>query len=62
MNNVYCLITEDTFIGGEPAVKGKKYEVDEATLKQLVRCKRAVPCDPPKNAGPSKAKAVEVEE
>ena len=62
MNNVYCEITEDTFIGGEPAKAGKKYEVDEHTLKQLVRCKRGKPCDPPKNAGPSKAKAVEIED
>ena len=56
----YVEITDDTFIGGEPASKGKKYEVDEATLKQLVRCKRAVACDPPKNSTP-KAKAKEVE-
>ena len=30
----YCKIIDDTFIGGEPAAKGKVYEVDEATLKQ----------------------------
>ena len=56
----YVQIIEDTFIGGEPATKDKKYEVDEATQKQLVRCKRAVPCEPPKNSTP-KAKAKEVE-
>ena len=62
METFYCRITDDTFIGGEPALTGKKFAVDEATLKQLVRCKRAVPCDPPKNAGASKAKATEVED
>ena len=60
MNNVYCLITEDTFIGGDPATKGKKYQVDEDTLKQLVRCKRAVECEAPKGSSP-KQKATEVE-
>ena len=59
---VYAEIIEDTFIGGEHARKGKKYEVDEGTLKDLVRCKKALACEAPAGAkeGPSKAKAKEV--
>lgn len=59
---VYVQITEDTYIGGEHAPKGKKYEVDKATLDQLVRCKKGVACEAPKGATASKARAVEVTE
>ena len=62
METHYVEITEDTFIGGDAAPKGKKFAVDESTLKQLARCKRGKECEPPKNAASSKAKAVAVEE
>lgn len=57
---MYVEITEDTFIGGEHAKAGKKYEVDEDTLKTLVRCKKGKPCEAPAGAGKEKAKAKEV--
>ena len=59
---VYCKITEDTFIEGKAALKDKKYAVDPATLKQLVRCDKAEPCAAPKNAATPKPQAVEVED
>ena len=55
--DLYCEIIDDTFIGGKYAPKGKKYQVDEGTLKDLVRCKKAIECEAPKGATPTATKS-----
>ena len=38
---MYAEIIEDTYIAGEPVTACEVLEVDEETLKQLVRCDKA---------------------
>ncbi len=53
MANHFIEILDDTFIYGEPVARGERLEVDDATLKQLVLCKKAKPCERSEASAPA---------